>query len=196
MVQLNRIYTKTGDKGETHLADSSRVAKDHIRVEAYGAVDEANSSLGVACLTAQPALQEIFFHIQNDLFDLGADLSTPADAPLRKKGEHLRVLEPQVEWLEGVIDKYNEDLKPLSSFVLPGGSNTSAHLHVARTLVRRAERLAVKLSKEEEINWTVVRYLNRLSDLLFVLARFENDQGAGDVLWVPGANRDTHVVKS
>lgn len=191
MVQLNRIYTKTGDKGQTHLADSSRISKADLRVEAYGVVDEANAAIGVACLYVKPDIKRILMHIQNDLFDLGADLSTPADAPLRKKGEHLRVVDAQVLHLESLIDAYNEKLSPLSSFVLPGGSKASAYLHVARTSSRRAERLAVALAEKEDINWTLIRYLNRLSDLLFVLARAENNQGADDVLWVPGQNRET-----
>lgn len=194
MVQLNRIYTKTGDKGMTHLADSSTVSKANLRVEAFGVIDEANAAMGIACLYVKQDIKDILMHIQNDLFDLGADFSTPHDAPLRKKGEHLRIVEEQVLCLESLIDSYNEPLQSLSSFVLPGGSHASAHLHLARTLVRRAERLAVALAEKEEVNWAGIRYLNRLSDLLFVLARVENNQGADDVLWVPGQNRETLTV--
>lgn len=187
MVRLTRIYTRGGDRGETSLGDGSRVRKDALRVEAYGTVDEANAVIGLARLHTQGEAGAILGRVQNDLFDLGADLCRPADG---RKGEGgLRVSPAQVERLETEIDALNEALAPLESFVLPGGSAASAHLHHARTVVRRAERLAVSLAAEETVNEEAVKYLNRLSDLLFVMARNCNDGGAGDVLWTPGANR-------
>ncbi|MDP3533195.1 MAG: cob(I)yrinic acid a,c-diamide adenosyltransferase [Alphaproteobacteria bacterium] len=186
MVKLNKIYTRTGDLGETGLGDASRISKDNIRIEAIGAVDEANAAIGLATLNASPAIQKLLFRIQNDLFDLGADLCVPL-----KKNESnvLRIVASQVQKLEDDIDRYNGFLTPLTSFILPGGSDASTHLHLARTIVRRAERDLVTLMKVEEINQEVLRYLNRLSDLLFVLGRYENDKGQKDVLWVPGAHR-------
>ena len=187
MVTLNRIYTKTGDKGDTALGDGSRRPKHDPRVAAYGTVDEANSAIGVARLQTGGDLDAMLGRIQNDLFDVGADLAAPEDG---RRGEgRLRVLDSQVERLEREIDAMNEGLKPLDSFVLPGGTPAAAHLHLARAIVRRAERLATELSQHETVSGTVVRYLNRLSDHLFVAARFANDCGAKDVLWVPGKNR-------
>lgn len=197
MVKLNKIYTRTGDDGTTGLGDGSRVAKADPRVDAYGTTDEANAALGlavIACRDAgQPAagLVPVLESLQHDLFDCGADLCTPIKQD-GKEGERLRVIPSQIERLEALIDRYNDDLEPLTSFVLPGGTPAAAALHLARTIVRRAERLAsVTLeSQPDETNPAVIRYLNRLSDLLFVLGRVANP--AGDVLWKPGANRDTH----
>ncbi|WP_448581205.1 cob(I)yrinic acid a,c-diamide adenosyltransferase [Thermaurantiacus sp.] len=191
MVKLNRIYTRTGDDGTTGLADGSRLAKDAARVAAYGSVDEANSAIGVALLHASGAHQEMLLRIQNDLFDLGADLATPAGP---EGGRALRIVESQVARLEAEIDSMNADLAPLSSFVLPGGTALAAHLHVARTVTRRAERAAVTAAAEGDINPLALHYLNRLSDHLFVMARHANlalHGGQGDVLWVPAANRET-----
>ena len=185
MVQLNRIYTRGGDQGRTSLGDGARVAKHALRVEAYGNVDEANATIGLARLHAQDEFDRMLARIQNDLFDLGADLCRPDDGNV----ERLRVSDLQVERLEAEIDQLNARLQPLRSFVLPGGSALAAFLHLARTVVRRAERSVVALAEGEKINPATLRYLNRLSDHLFVLARSANDDGAGDVLWVPGANR-------
>jgi len=189
MVTLTKIYTRGGDKGETSLGDGSRVAKDDLRVEAYGTVDEANSVIGLARLHTgdDASVDTMLERIQNDLFDLGADLCTPEDG--RKAEGALRVTGPQVERLEKEIDTLNEKLEPLTSFVLPGGTAASAHLHHARTVSRRAERLIVALSEREEVNPAAVQYMNRLSDHLFVLARALNDGGRSDVLWKPGATR-------
>jgi cob(I)alamin adenosyltransferase len=187
-MKLDKIYTRTGDDGKTSLGDGSRLPKFHIRVTAYGSVDEANSVLGVANLHVSDSdVHRLLSHIQNDLFDVGADLCRPerqgtATSPLR-------VTEEQVAWLENKIDLFNAPLAPLNSFVLPGGSQASAHLHHARTVVRRAERDIVRLASEEPVNPAVLRYVNRLSDLLFVLARFLNDKGAADVRWQPGLHR-------
>jgi cob(I)alamin adenosyltransferase len=187
MVKLTRIYTRGGDAGETSLGDGARVPKDALRVEAYGTVDEANAVIGLARLHTAGAADDILGRVQNDLFDLGADLCRPEDG---RKGEGgLRVSAAQVERLEGEIDRLNAELSPLESFVLPGGTAAAAHLHAARTVARRAERLAVALAREETVNGQAVKYLNRLSDLLFVMARHCNDKGAKDVLWTPGANR-------
>lgn len=193
MVKLNKIYTRTGDDGTTGLASGQRVRKDDPRVEAYGTVDEANAHLGVAvtlCTPSQAPIREVLAAIQHDLFDLGADLATPL-APGEKPGERLRIVPAQTARLERQIDTFNAPLAPLNSFVLPGGTPLSSALHVARTVVRRAERLAVALVAQQPQSTSpeTVRYLNRLSDLLFVLARSANDGGAADVLWVPGANR-------
>jgi len=193
MVYLNRIYTKSGDTGETSLGDGSRVAKTHPRVVAYGAVDELNSVLGVALAGGLPAETAGWItRIQNDLFDLGADLCVP-ESPAPHGGADdpaaLRITAAQVERLEGWIDAANERLAPLTSFVLPGGSLASAHLHHARTVCRRVEIEVVRLTNVEQVNPQAVIYLNRLSDLLFVLARVCNDDGRNDVLWVPGQNR-------
>ncbi len=185
MVSLTRIYTRGGDRGETSLGDGTRVPKHALRVEAYGTVDEANAALGVARLQAAGDLDGMLARIQNDLFDLGADLCRPGDG-----GDgRLRVADAQVVRLEREIDALNAHLQPLTSFVLPGGTPLAAALHVARTVTRRAERLVTALAAAEPINPAALRYLNRLSDHLFVLARHANAQGAADVLWVPGANR-------
>jgi cob(I)alamin adenosyltransferase len=190
MVVLNRIYTRTGDKGETGLGDGSRVPKDAPRVAAYGTVDELNATLGLARLHAGGELAEGVARAQNDLFDLGADLCTPDfDRDAEAPNPRLRIVAAQVERLEVEIDAMNKPLAPLRSFVLPGGSPLAAHLHLARTVCRRAERLAVTLAGREAVNPEAVRYLNRLSDWLFVAGRVANDAGRGDVLWVPGANR-------
>lgn len=185
MVKLNRIYTKTGDDGRTGLGDGTRVDKDALRVEAFGTVDEANAALGVARLCATEALDPMLLRIQNDLFDLGADLCVPEAAG--ENGSHLRIVEAQVERLEQEIDAMNETLAPLTSFVLPGGTALAAQLHLARTITRRAERLMVALSKEQRVGGPALRYINRLSDHLFVMSRVAN--GGQDVLWVPGKNR-------
>jgi cob(I)alamin adenosyltransferase len=194
MVKLTKIYTKTGDDGTTGLASGSRVRKDDLRVETYGTVDEANAAVGVAVTHCSPAnpleakLGELLKMMQQDLFDAGADLSTPI-AKDEKPGKKLRIVEAQTLRLERTIDEFNDQLAPLNSFVLPGGTPLSAALHVARTVVRRAERLSVALAAKEEVNQEAIRYLNRLSDLLFVLGRVANDFGKKDVLWVPGVNR-------
>lgn len=199
MVKLNRIYTRTGDDGTTGLGTGGRVGKDEPRVEAYGTVDEANAVIGSAIAMAgafdagSPGdrVLTILREIQNDLFDVGADLCIPVAAG-EASGSKLRVTPAQVDRLERLIDEFNEGLGALTSFVLPGGSRLAAGLHVARTVVRRAERRVVTLRgiEKAETSEVVVRYLNRLSDLLFVLARVANDNGANDVLWVPGANRN------
>lgn len=190
MVLLNRIYTRTGDGGDTRLASGAPVRKHDLRVEAYGAVDETNATLGLARLHADEALDPLLERIQNDLFDLGADLATPdRGEPLGY--EPLRVTEGQVERLEREIDAMNAELAPLTSFVLPAGTPAAAYLHLARTVCRRAERVAVALSDTpgEAVGAPALKYLNRLSDLLFVAARHVNARGAGDVLWTPGATR-------
>lgn len=193
MVKLNKIYTRTGDDGTTGLGDGQRRLKSDLRVEAYGTVDEANSCIGLARLhTAvdHPELDAILGRVQNDLFDLGADLATPDDGkPLGY--EPLRIVASQTARLEADIDTLNARLQPLRSFVLPGGSPASAALHLARTVARRAERLMVALAQagDEHVNAEGVRYINRASDLLFVAARVVNDDGKSDVLWVPGKNR-------
>lgn len=187
MVTLNRIYTKTGDKGETALGDGSRRPKHDLRVAAYGTVDEANAVLGLARLHAVDEMDAMLSRIQNDLFDLGADLAVPEDG---RRGEgRLRIIDSQVERLEREIDTMNAALKPLDSFVLPGGTPVAAHLHQARTVVRRAERMMTELAGIEKVSGAAIRYINRLSDHLFVAARLANDGGKRDVLWVPGANR-------
>lgn len=189
MVYLNRIYTKTGDDGTTGLGDGTRLPKTHPRIVAYGGVDELNSVLGMALSAGLPApMPERLAAIQNDLFDLGADLCVP-ESPEPPENPPLRVTEEQVERLENWIDEANEHLEPLRSFVLPGGTKAAAHLHVARAVCRRVEINVLQLAEFEEINSLVNVYLNRLSDLLFVLARVANDNGAADVLWVPGKNR-------
>ncbi|MCA0424497.1 MAG: cob(I)yrinic acid a,c-diamide adenosyltransferase [Proteobacteria bacterium] len=192
MVRLNRIYTRTGDGGTTGLGDGSRVRKDNLRVEAFGTVDETNACLGLARLhlSDQPALDAMLNRAQNDLFDLGADLCTPETGqPLGY--EPLRIVASQVKRVEEDIDTLNAGLKPLRSFVLPGGTAAAAHLHLARTTCRRAERLMVALAAQpgETISAASLEYINRLSDFLFVAARFVNAAGPGDVLWVPGQNR-------
>ena len=187
MVRLTRIYTRGGDGGETSLGDGSRVRKHALRVAAYGTVDEANAAIGIACLHADAEADAMLGHIQNDLFDLGADLCTPEGG--RRGAGALRITAAQVERLEHEIDAMNAGLRPLDSFILPGGTAAAAHLHLARTVTRRAERLVSELAQAEPINPEALRYLNRLSDHLFVLGRRVNDNGARDVLWVPGANR-------
>lgn len=181
MVQLTRIYTRGGDRGETSLGDGKRVAKTDLRIEAMGAVDEVNAAIGLARLHTAGEADAMLGRIQNDLFDLGADLCLP-------QGEGLRIAPAQVERLEREIDAMNGTLPPLQSFVLPGGSPASAYLHLARTVARRAESAAWTLNAEAALNPTGLQYLNRLSDHLFVLARHEN-RAAGDVLWVPGKER-------
>jgi cob(I)alamin adenosyltransferase len=187
MVRLTRIYTRGGDSGETSLGDGARVPKHALRVAAYGTVDEANAAIGIARLYADPAADEMLDRIQNDLFDLGADLCTPEDS--RRSSGALRIAAAQVERLEREIDAMNASLRPLDSFVLPGGTPVAAHLHLARTITRRAERLVSELAGDEKLNPEALKYLNRLSDHLFVLGRRLNDSGARDVLWRPGANR-------
>ena len=187
MVRLTRIYTRGGDKGETSLGDGARVKKAAPRVAAFGTVDEANAAIGIARLHAEPEADAMLARIQNDLFDLGADLCTPEEG--RRGAAALRIVPEQVKRLEHEIDAMNKSLAPLDSFVLPGGSPASAHLHLARTVVRRAERLVAALSAEERVNPEALKYLNRLSDHLFVLGRRLNEDGARDVLWRPGANR-------
>ncbi|MAK83471.1 cob(I)yrinic acid a,c-diamide adenosyltransferase [Phenylobacterium sp.] len=190
MVVLNRIYTRTGDGGATRLANGAEVAKTDLRVEAYGSVDETNACLGLARLhTGDDALLDpMLKRIQNDLFDLGADLANPP-APDEDPARVLRVTDGQVTRLEQEIDQINADLSPLTSFVLPGGTPAAAALHQARTVCRRAERAAVHLAQTEPVATPALKYLNRLSDLLFVAARRANGQGALDVLWSPGATR-------
>jgi len=190
MVVLNKIYTKTGDAGETALGNGVRIAKHSVRVTAYGTSDELNSHLGVARLVAKGDMDALLSRIQNDLFDLGADLCTP-DIENDDTAEYprLRMLESQVKRLESEIDEMNSNLETLRSFILPGGSALAAHLHVCRTVARRAERLCVELATMETINPEAVKYLNRLSDWFFVAARVANNGGKDDVLWVPGANR-------
>lgn len=191
MVKLNKIYTRTGDDGSTGLVDGSRLSKNDVRVRAYGDVDETNSVIGLVRVTLENRrLDDMLSRIQNDLFDLGADLATP----LPKEGEAdseyaLRMVEAQSTRLEEELDALNADLEPLTSFVLPGGSPPAAYLHQARTVCRRAERVCVALAAEQPINPAALTYLNRLSDFLFVAARWCNDQGMADVKWVPGANR-------
>lgn len=186
MVRLTKIYTRGGDGGETSLGDGQRVAKYAPRVDAFGTVDEANAMLGLVRLHADAALDAVLSRIQNDLFDLGADLCMPTNP---KDYEPLRIVAAQVTWIEKQIDLHNADLAPLDSFILPAGKPAVAFLHAARTVVRRAERLVTQLAATETVGPEVVKYLNRLSDLLFVLARHQADKGAGDVLWVPGKNR-------
>ena len=195
MVVLNKIYTRTGDKGTTALGSGERRAKHDVRIEAYGTVDETNAVVGVIRLLTKDAdvagvaeLDAALNRIQNDLFDLGADLATP-DTGEKLEYEPLRIIDSQVEAIEQAIDRFNGDLEPLRSFVLPGGSAAAAHLHVARTVSRRAERLMVALMDSEPVNDAALRYMNRLSDFFFVAARWMNDHGRADVLWVPGKNR-------
>ena len=190
MVVLNKIYTKTGDAGETALGNGARVAKHSMRVNAYGTSDETNATVGLARLHAEGEMDAALARIQNDLFDLGADLCRP-DMAMDAEAEYtpLRMTEGQVHRLEAEIDAMNADLEPLRSFVLPGGSELAASLHLCRTVCRRAERLTVELATMEEVNEFAVKYLNRLSDWFFVASRVANENGAKDVLWVPGANR-------
>ncbi|MFO1135729.1 MAG: cob(I)yrinic acid a,c-diamide adenosyltransferase [Rhodoblastus sp.] len=192
MVRLNKIYTRTGDDGTTALVSGGRRSKADLRVEAYGAIDETNASIGlarVALAESEPELVAMLARIQNDLFDLGADLATPADAP-RADGA-LRIVQSQVDRLEREIDDLNAELQPLKSFILPGGSAAAAALHLARTIARRAERVMVALaaSPGEAVEEPAMRYVNRLSDFLFVAARWANQKGGADILWAPGQNR-------
>jgi cob(I)alamin adenosyltransferase len=184
VVRLNKIYTKTGDAGQTGLTDGSRVAKSSLRVAAMGAVDETSSAIGIARLDAEGDRDAMLARIQNDLFDLGADLSMPGEG----SGD-LRIVPAQVERLEREIDAMNEGLSPLTSFILPGGTGLAAHLHLARAIARRAECVMVALAAAEPVTPAALQYANRLSDHLFVMARAANDAGMGDVLWVPGKNR-------
>jgi cob(I)alamin adenosyltransferase len=189
MVKLTKIYTRGGDAGETSLGDGSRVAKSSARVASYGEVDEANAVLGIVRLYVTGPADAVLARVQNDLFDVGADLCTP----IVENPEYppLRISQAQVDWLEAQIDGMNAELAPLNSFVLPGGTPAGAFLHQARTVVRRAERVLVGMLAEPDaaVNRLVLVYLNRLSDLLFVMSRYVNDKGANDVLWVPGASR-------
>jgi cob(I)alamin adenosyltransferase len=187
MVTLNRIYTKTGDSGQTGLGDGSRISKASSRIAAIGAVDETNAAIGIARLEAEGDTDAMLGRIQNDLFDLGADLCAPEEG--RKPEGRLRITGSQVERLEREIDAINATLSPLTSFVLPGGTALAARLHLARTITRRAECAMVALAGHEKINDAALRYINRLSDHLFVMARAANNAGMGDVLWVPGGNR-------
>jgi cob(I)alamin adenosyltransferase len=193
MVVLSKIYTRTGDKGTTALGSGERVPKHSLRIEAYGTVDETNASIGMVRLhlgDADPKLDAMLLRIQNDLFDLGADLCVP-DRGQKLEYEPLRMVDAQVKRLEQEIDEMNAELKPLRSFVLPGGTPAAAALHMARTISRRAERLMVALAGEpnEPVGPAALKYINRLSDLLFVASRYVNDRGKSDVLWVPGQNR-------
>ncbi|PPD30848.1 MAG: ATP:cob(I)alamin adenosyltransferase [Hyphomicrobium sp.] len=193
MVKLNKIYTKTGDDGTTGLGTGERVAKYSMRISAYGTVDETNATIGMVRIHmagGQPGLDLKLVRIQNDLFDLGADLCVP-DRGKKFEYEPLRITESQVDRLEHEIDEMNAEMKPLKSFILPGGSPAAAQFHVARTVCRRAERLIVELAAmpEEPVSEAVVKYMNRLSDFLFVAGRYVNDRGRSDVLWVPGQNR-------
>lgn len=192
MVQLTRIYTGKGDKGQTSLGNGQKVAKNALRVEAYGSIDEANAVLGLARLQIEADLDPVLTRVQNDLFDLGSDLCVPApgegEPPL--PFEPLRLSEGQADRLLTELERFNASLPPLTSFVLPGGTVASAHLHHARTVIRRAERQVVALAAVEPVTPPVLLYLNRLSDLLFVLARHANGRGSADVLWVPGQNRE------
>ena len=192
MVKLNKIYTRTGDAGTTGLVDGSRLPKHDVRMEAIGAVDEANSALGLAAaILGDNEHAQQLFRIQNDLFDLGADLATPAteDDDFEPSEMVLRMVAAQTEWLEQAIDAANANLEPLTSFVLPGGSEASARLHLARAATRRAERAMTAMAEQLRTNPQALAYINRLSDYLFVLARTANDGGRSDIKWVPGANR-------
>ena len=184
MVKLNKIYTKTGDKGSTLLGNGKRVGKNSLRVDAYGSVDEANATIGLSILRTNLKIKKILQVIQNDLFDLGADLCVPDKKNLKK----LSITKDRVEFIEKNIDNFNKKLSSLNSFILPGGSESSTYLHIARTVTRRAERKVVALSEKEKINPITIIYLNRLSDLLFVLARYTNNKGKKDILWKPGKN--------
>ncbi len=186
MVKLSKIYTRGGDGGQTSLGGGARVAKHDLRVSAYGTVDEANAAVGLARLYTKGDAAEMLARIQDDLFDLGADLCRP---DLEESQDALRMVQSQVDRLETEIDTMNGQLSELNSFVLPGGTPASAHLHLARTITRRAERLITDLAEREPVNPLAIKFINRLSDHLFVLGRFLNDKGANDVLWRPGANR-------
>jgi|TARA_R100000005_G_scaffold96715_1_gene86597 cob(I)alamin adenosyltransferase len=187
MVKLTKIYTRGGDKGQTSLGDGERVSKADLRVDAYGDVDETNAIIGLVRLHVKGETDKMLSRIQNDLFDLGADLCTPEKE--NPKYPPLRIIQQQVDRLEQEIDQLNSELSPLNSFILPGGSAASSYLHLARTVCRRAERRIIALADSEHVNTAAIAYINRLSDFLFVLGRFLNNKGAEDVLWVPGANR-------
>lgn len=193
MVKLNKIYTRTGDDGTTGLVDGSRISKSNARLHAIGEIDEVNCALGVAIQALEadegqtPLVNELR-RIQNDMFDLGADIATPGESFVPSLME-LRIIKEQVEWLEAAIDTANEQLPPLTSFILPGGSIAAAHMHMARAIARRAERALVAASLEVSINPQALNYINRLSDYLFVLCRLINASRGGDILWVPGASR-------
>ncbi len=193
MVVLNRIYTRTGDDGTTALGTGERRKKYDLRIEAYGTLDEVNAVIGVARLhvAGDRAFDAVLSRIQNDLFDVEADLCMPSESGKGPGGARLAVTEAQVSWLEGEIDRLNAELAPLKSFILPGGSPAAAYLHLARTVCRRAERIMVALTDRpgETVTAAALKYVNRLSDFLFVAARCMNDKGATDVLWVPGQNR-------
>ena len=185
MIKIDKIYTRGGDKGKTSLGNGDRVHKSSVRVQALGTVDETNAILGIVENEITQSYKNIINEIQNDLFDLGADLCVPEDKKI--KYQPSRISEKQIDRLENKIDTLNKDLKPLDSFILPGGSIASSHLHLARTVARRAERITVQLSNKETINPLIIKYLNRLSDLLFVLARIENKvENIKDILWKPG----------
>ena len=186
MIKLNKIYTKTGDGGDTALGDGERVLKDSLRVSAYGNVDELNASIGIITLYANTELKRKLKNIQNDLFDIGADLCVPIS---EKNKDRLRLSTNQIETLELEIDEMNSILEPLNSFVLPGGCRSATFLHMARTICRRAERSVVSLKSKEEINVNTLIYLNRLSDWLFVASRVENQENSSEVLWTPGKNK-------
>ena len=186
MIKLNKIYTKTGDGGNTALGDGERVLKDSLRVSAYGNVDELNASIGIITLYANTELKRKLKNIQNDLFDIGADLCVPIS---EKNNDRLRLSKNQIEALEQEIDEMNSILKPLNSFVLPGGCRSATFLHMARTICRRAERSVVSLKSKEKINGNTLVYLNRLSDWLFVASRVENQENSSEILWAPGKNK-------
>ena len=188
MVKLTKIYTRGGDAGKTSLAGGTRVDKHHPRIAAYGAVDEANATLGLARLHLEGEHDAMLGRIQNDLFDLGADLATPG-TDFTPRGHELRMVQSQIDRLESEIDRMNAELAPLTSFVLPGGAPAAAWLHLTRTVVRRAERLATALAAAEAVNPLALGYLNRLSDHVFVLSRLINAAKGGDVLWIPGGER-------
>lgn len=187
MVKLDKIYTRGGDSGETSLTDGSRAKKYIPRIEAYGSIDESNAAIGLARLYTEDVNDQMLSRIQNDLFDLGADVSLPKGSKYEQHA--LRICQTQIDRLEAEIDQMNEHIAPLNSFVLPGGSAAAAHLHQARTIVRRAERWLVKAAENEEISPLAIKYLNRLSDHLFVMSRKTNNNGKDDVLWIPGENR-------
>ena len=186
MIKLNKIYTKTGDGGDTALGDGERVLKDSLRVTAYGNVDELNASIGIITLYANTELKRKLKNIQNDLFDIGADLCVPIS---EKNKDRLRLSTNQVETLELEIDEMNSNLEPLNSFILPGGCRSATFLHMARTICRRAERSVVSLRSQEKVNDNTLIYLNRLSDWLFVASRVENQENSSEVLWAPGKNK-------
>lgn len=199
MVRLTKIYTRTGDDGSTGLADGSRRPKNDPRIAAYGTVDEANAVLGLALLTLDAPVRDIIARLQNDLFDLGADLATPLPASLsdeepEEPAPALRIIAAQVARLEAEIDDLNASLSPLTSFILPGGTAAAGYLHLARTILRRAERemITIMTERDEKISDPARQFINRASDLLFVAARMANNGGKSDILWIPGAHRDAH----